>query len=372
MLAFWLWAGGLTPQVAARTDFLAVGGGESRASTEIALEKNIRYFQRTLQVLGYDPSQMTYLFAAGKTSEPVVRYLDEAGRERFKTAEIPFLSGRASLANISAWFRQRGDRTTPLFMYFTGHGLRNPSNLDNNTFTVWQEPAVSVQQLAGILDSMPARPPVTVMMSQCYGGSFANLIYQGGNPNGSVAMQERCVFFGTTRARVSVGCTPEVNEADYRDYSSSFWAGLSGRDRLGRPVPSADFNGDGRVSYSEAHAFAKVDNKTTDVPVATSEVWLQRQANAFQRSQILQQPIRQLLSVADPSQKYAVTGLIKELGWDQQLSFRQNRYQGDTADPVTAAFSLRLELELINIGMGRQLAGNPVLERLRRCEGRSP
>jgi hypothetical protein len=72
-----------------------------------------------------------------------------------------------------------------------------------------------------------------------------------------------------------VGCTPAVNEADYRDYSSSFFAGLSGRDRTGKPVPSADYDGDGKVSYAEAHAFAKVDEYTTDLPISTSETWLQ-------------------------------------------------------------------------------------------------
>jgi hypothetical protein len=358
--------------VRAKTDFLAIGGGQSKESTEIALEKNMRYFQRTLKVLGYAPSQMTYLFASGRSGEVSVRYLDRQGQERFKVAEVPYLAGGATWANIRAWFQQRNDRSNPLFVYFTGHGLKNRANPDNNTFTVWQESPVSVQQFARQLDGMTGRPPVTVMMAQCYGGSFANIIYQDGNPNNPVAAQERCGFFGTTRERVSVGCTPEVDEADYRDYSSSFWAGLSGRDRLGRPVPSADFNGDGRVSYAEAHAFAKVDNATTDVPVSTSEIWLQRQADATLRQQVRQQPIQKYLLMANPSQKYSLQGLVKFLGWNPQLSFAANSRTSSFSDEQKQAFVMRLELELVNIANSQKLKANPILTRLQSCEERSP
>ncbi|NJN20892.1 MAG: hypothetical protein HC812_06460 [Leptolyngbya sp. RL_3_1] len=95
------------------------------------------------------------------------------------------------------------------------------------------------------------------MMAQCFSGAFANLIYEGGDPEGPVALQTRCGFFATVETRPSVGCTPLVNEADYEDYSSSFFAGLSGRDRVGNPAPSADYDQDGQVTYAEAHAFTK-------------------------------------------------------------------------------------------------------------------
>ncbi len=202
-----------------------MGGGGAPSYNEIALEKNVLYFQRTLQT----------------------------------------------------------NDQRPIFFYFTGHGYRNPRNLDNNAMILWQEELLSVQQFAASLDQLPQTVPVVAMMSQCYSGSFANFIYQGGDPRRPVALQTRCGFFATIKSRPSVGCTPEVNEADYRDYSSSFFAGLSGPDRTGQRVASANYNRDGRVSYAEAHAFAKVDEQSTDLPVSTLEVWLQEQTGRSQQ-----------------------------------------------------------------------------------------
>ncbi len=361
---------------AQKTDFLAVGGGSDRSNTEIALEKNLRYFQRALETLGYSPQRMTYLFADGKSEQAVVRYIDPQGMERFKQAEIPHLSGRASWANIQTWFRNRGKSSNPLFFYFTGHGLRNRLNPDNNSFTVWQEPPVPVKQLAELLDTMPARPPVVVVMAQCYSGSFGNIIYRGGDPNQAIALQERCGFFATIKTRTSVGCTPEVDEADYRDYSSSFFAGLSGKDRLGRTVPSADFNQDGRVSYAEAHAFAKVDNLTTDIPISSGEMWLLRQANATIRTQARYRPIQSFIPLARPSQRYVLTGLVRLLNWNSNLSLRENEQRQPPANPKQEAWALRLQNELIYVLVEQNIKQKSQFqqtwERLLRCEERSP
>ena len=146
-----------------------------------------------------------------------------------------------------------------------------------------------------MLDKMPTQTSVVTMMAQCFSGSFANFIYEGGDTKRPVALQTRCGFFATIKTLPSVGCTPEVNEADYRDYSSSFFAGLSGRDRIGKAVNSADYNKDGRVAYAEAHAFAKVDEESIDLPISTSEAWLQRQFSQQQQTAILSQPISKIL-----------------------------------------------------------------------------
>ena len=38
------------------TDFLVIAGGGNPESNEIALEKNVLYFQRSLKALGYNPA----------------------------------------------------------------------------------------------------------------------------------------------------------------------------------------------------------------------------------------------------------------------------------------------------------------------------
>jgi hypothetical protein len=367
-------------QQRATINFLVMAGGGAPSYNEIALEKNVLYFQRTLQALGFNPAAVSTFFANGSDGQATVRYMS-GQKELFKVPEIPHLAGASTLSNFQNWMQQiiQGNDYRPIFFYFTGHGYRNPSNLNNNAMILWQEELLSVRQFTASLDRLPQDVPVVAMMSQCYSGSFANFIYRGGDPAQPIALQTRCGFFATIKSRPSVGCTPEVNEADYRDYSSSFFAGLSGRDRTGQPIASADYNQDGSVSYAEAHAFAKVDEQSTDLPVSTLEVWLQEQAGNS-RQQILSQPIASLLASARPEQNYVVNALVQKFDMNVDKSYLENgkavvnRLQ---ILPEQEAYLTRLGMELINIGMEKQLREQndvekiAVIDRLIECESGS-
>ncbi len=351
-------------------NFLVMAGGGAPSYNEIALEKNVLYFQRTLKTLGFDPAAASTYFANGTDGQATVRYLNGT-KEQFKPPEIPHLAGASTRDNFYSWMQQASGS---VFFYFTGHGYRNPADSNNNAMILWGEDPLSVQEFTTTLDQLPATTPVITMMSQCYSGSFANLIYEGGDPKNPVTLRTRCGFFATVKTRTSVGCTAEVNEADYRDYSSSFFAGLSGRDRTGKAVASADYDQDGRVSYAEAHAFAKVDEQSTDLPVSTLEVWLQEQAGETQQ-QLLNQPMEALLSTARPEQTYVVETLTQQLDLDAGQSFRDN-ITALSAPPSQndQAYLVRLGMELVNIGMEQQLRAQgdsdkiAVIERLVNCE----
>jgi hypothetical protein len=364
------------------TTFLAFGGGGAPANNEIALEKNLLYFQRTLKKLGFSPAEASLFFANGNDRSATIRYLDAKGNERFKSPEIPHIKGAATLANLKAWFdrhSQSGFRNNQLFFYFTGHGLLNEQNPDDNSFLLWQEQQISVREFSQLLDRLPAQTPIAMMMAQCYSGSFANIIYTDGNPQMPLAKQNRCGFYATIKTLPSVGCTAEVNESDYRDYSSSFFAGLSGRSRTGEVVPSADYNKDGKVSYLEAHAFAKVDEQSTDLPVSTSEVWLQGQSSRLLRDRTFSQPIATLLQTARPEQRYVVNSLMAKLNLNPGFSFKKNRENLIFArpgldSPEKKAYLTRLQMELITISVESQIRSSQnstqtaTLDRLLKCE----
>lgn len=361
-------------------NFLVIAGGANPATNEIALEKNVLYFQRIMQHLGYNPEQdASFFFANGNDGQPTVRYLDESEREQFKIPQIPFLDGSSTLNNLVTWLQsplaQSIDRG--LFLYFTGHGLKNQENTENNTFLLWNRQEVSVQEFAQLLDLIPVKKPVVTMMAQCYSGSFANMIYEGGNPQNPVAKQTRCGFFATVETLPSVGCTPEVNEADYKDYSSSFFAGLSGQKRTGEKAPSADYNQDGRISYIEAHAFAKVDNESIDLPLSTSENWLRQQASEAEIQEILKQPISTVMKTARPEQVYVINQLMEKFEWNHLKSYLENLEDVDPEtleDEVQETFAVRLMLEVVNVGMEDKIRqGNKpddlsILNRLLDCE----
>ncbi|MEM9483365.1 MAG: Caspase domain-containing protein [Cyanobacteria bacterium P01_F01_bin.116] len=331
-------------------EFLVLAGGGAPHYNEIALEKNVRYFQRTLTALGIDFSSTKQYFANGNDGEATVRYINMVGQEQFKPPQIDNLDGPATVENAKQWFENLANKTSPCpaFFYFTGHGAYNRENPDNNAMILWEENLVSVQQLTGWLDQLPSDQPFVTMMAQCFSGSFANLIYEQGNPENPVALQTRCGFFATVAERPSVGCTPAVNEADYRDYSSSFFAGLSSIDRTGNPVGSADYDADGKVSYAEAHAFAKVDEETTDWPVSTLEVWLQDQASEEEIDRVFSQPMGDWLAQAPPQRKYVVQELSKKLDLDLNQSYTEQMPPVDF-ESIKGAYWVRLGMELINI-----------------------
>lgn len=345
---------------AAGSTFLVVAGGGAPSYNEIALEKNVWYFQRTLAHLEQAIANTTIFFANGNDGQATIRYLDPFGREQYKVPEIEPLAGAATQANVQSWLdtypqTEAGAENCPAFMYFTGHGALNPQNDDDNAMILWEESLLSVQALGQTLDRWPTDIPFVTMMAQCYSGSFANLIYEGGDPEQPVALQSRCGFFATVKTRPSVGCTPLVNEADYQDYSSSFFAGLSGRDRLGHAVASADYDDDGRVSFAEAHAFAKVDGETPDWPISTSEAWLQRQASEADVAEILARPMQAGLVHARPERRFVIQTLSTKLGYGLTTAFDDVPLpKANWLSPppeILTAYYQRLRMELINVGM---------------------
>ena len=355
-----------------QTNFLVIAGGGSPRNNEIALEKNVLYFQRTLRALGHNQEQGSVFFANGNDGQATVRYIDPQRQQRFKIPNIPNLRGAATWENFQGWISQNKSNQAnhPLFFYFTGHGIPD-------AMILWEDYHLSVEQFSNQLAQLPSQTPIVTMMAQCFSGSFAKFIYEGGNPNRPLALQTRCGFFATISTRPSVGCTPEVNEADYKDYSSSFFAGLSGRSRTGEIVASADYNLDGVISYAEAHAFAKVDEKTMDRPVSTSEVWLQEQASRSDIRTFLAQPMAQLMSQSRQEQQYVISNVAKLFNFDLTRSYVTNIADlpaSQKSTEVQEAYLARLAMELVNIGMEQKIRasgdGNKIniIERLLKCE----
>ena len=162
-----------------------------------------------------------------------------------------------------------------VLLYFTGHGSPLNSNLDNNHYDLWgSSSGLSVRELADQISHLPAGVPLTVVMAQCYSGAFGNLVFEGGNPSNAYVQRDIAGFFATTKERVAAGCTPALNEADYHDFTSYFFAALTGQDRLGHKVTGADYNRDGHVGMDEAYCYTLIHDESIDVPVCTSDVML--------------------------------------------------------------------------------------------------
>ena len=323
---------------------LTVGGGPSPRMNQVAIESNVRYVHSLLP-LG---TRETVLFADGKSDTESVLYLDPPATpapaerafrflagdplvvqaERRRAPRLPVLSGPArqqSVADALAGLRS-APANTPVLLYFTGHGSppRN-GDFDNNRFDLWGGEVLSVREAAPLIAPLLAKNrPVVLVMVQCYSGAFGNLLFENGDPKGELlANADLCGFFATVKERPAAGCTPEVNEAEYRDFTSSFFAALSGRDRLGRAVPTeqADYDKNGRVGMNEAFAYAQINEPSIDIPVATSDVFLRRFVEINDRD-LLATPYAQIRAAATPAQRAVLDALSTSLALTTEDRFR--------------------------------------------------
>jgi hypothetical protein len=278
------------------------------------------------------------LFADGSAEHSTVRYLtpgdespggqildlllagpdDELGPTALRPPTLgALIDGAARKRDISQAFDEaRGQSTTlPVFLYFTGHGSPDHQGGENNRFDLWGGDGLTVRELAAEIAKLPAEQPVTLVMVQCFSGSFGNLVFEGGDPDAAPVERPLVGFFATVKDRVAAGCTPEVNEAEYHDFTSYFFAALSGRDRTGKSVQGADYDGDGRVGMNEAFVYALINDPSIDVPMTTSEVFLRRFVPVRDDWQVFR-PSRysDVEAWADPGQRQALQRLSSELG----------------------------------------------------------
>jgi hypothetical protein len=310
---------------------LVVGGGPDPGHNQVAIERHVAYFARVLPA----GTPRYTLFADGNPASKTVLYAEEPKElppgerafallfksredaspsvQRFRAPQLGRLDGPAKREALTGGFEwvKRGDPDRVL-LYFTGHGSRaRNGDLDDSSYDLWGE-KISVREMAGHLATLPPRTTVTMVMVQCYSGAFGNLIFAGGDPKSGLAEREVAGFFAAPRERMAAGCTTEVNEANYQDFSSHFFAALTGRDRIGRTVRGADYNVDGRVGMDEAFAHTLIHDSSIDVPTCTSDVFL-RWALPIANEEVFQSGYSQVLSWATPAQRAALEALSRAL-----------------------------------------------------------
>jgi hypothetical protein len=310
---------------------LIVGGGPDPENNQVAIERNVYYVSRllpagaarTILFADGDPAAKTVLYEEKPRllprAERVFRLLFGTREEaypttlRYRAPALPRLDGPARRTAITAAFEELQRGADPVLLYFTGHGSRARNrNLDNSQFDLWGNDRVTVRDLAAQIATLPPEVPVTLVMVQCYSGAFGNLLFAGGDPSGELVDRELVGFFASTRERMSAGCTPELDEAEYHDFTSYFFAALTGRDRVGRRVSGADYDRDGRVGMDEAFAYSLMHDVSIDVPICTSDVFLRRFVAGVDE-ELFRTPYSRARAWATPAQRVALEHLSRAL-----------------------------------------------------------
>ncbi|HWP67438.1 MAG TPA: redoxin family protein [Candidatus Limnocylindria bacterium] len=260
-----------------RVHALLLNGGGRPASNYASHLRHLEAMQDVLAAADVPPTHVTVLNADG--TDPG---LDLATREP-ETAEyfwllagtplesalhppityvdsmLPGATLRAATREeLGAWAdagatRFRAGDTVLLFV--TDHGTRNPADPTDNRITLWgDKQAVSVRELRALLDRFDPGVRVVTVMSQCYSGSFAHL----GLGEHAAGPREVCGYFSTTADRLAYGCYPENRNRDNVGHAFHFLTALG---------QSGDFE--------QAHRTTVIDDGTPDVPLRTSDVFLE-------------------------------------------------------------------------------------------------
>ncbi|QDU77533.1 hypothetical protein Pan97_46040 [Bremerella volcania] len=188
---------------------------------------------------------------------------------------------------------------------------RREPTYSGNVTHLWYRDKMTAKEWTEKLDELPPNVPFVAVMVQCYSGGFGNLIFKGGDPDKGLADHRRCGFFSTVPDRVAAGCTPNVDQAEYREYSSYFWEALSGVSRIGESIEKPDFDQDGVTTLLEAHAYTVLHADTIDIPTRTSDFFLREYSTLQGENDLatIHTPIDQLMAGADASEQAVIEGL---------------------------------------------------------------
>lgn len=292
-----------TINVVSADDFVwVVGGGYDLKSSQAQIEKNVIWAAEAIEKAPLNNGGKRYLdifFTDGDAASKDVKvwrpvdedqsllqplamiydsgYDNGVEYRNHKIAKVRGSTARSELEPIlSKDFAnlKKGDRG--LFI-FNGHGGFDKQDTANNTFQLWNNSSFKVNEFAGLLDKVDNSVPMRFVFTQCYSGGFERLVHPKTADSIDLVSAPRCGFFAEAADRKAEGCSSGINTADYRDYSTYFFAALSGKTRQGDALPeNPDRNKDGEVSLYEAHLYTLAQAHSTDLPRSTSEVYLER------------------------------------------------------------------------------------------------
>jgi thiol-disulfide isomerase/thioredoxin len=166
----------------------------------------------------------------------------------------------ATKAGLTEWFGQAAQRLKSgdtLLVYVTDHGTRPGGDSQNNRILLWgPDEYITVRELSALFAMFKPGVRVVSLMSQCYSGAFADTMWSQMNasaPSGNV-----CGYFSSTADRKAYGCYTENMGKDNIGHSFEFFRAL-------------ERNG----AFDAAHESVLVSDATPDVPLRTSDMYLQ-------------------------------------------------------------------------------------------------
>ena len=361
-----------THRVTATDYFLTIAGGYAPHGNQASMEANVLFFQELLARAPAAEERKHFIFFADgnqpladvQTAEnqPPLLEIDQIlaevcqwGTEQleYRDHRIANVMGRNNVVDIEQGLRsiveslKVGDR---FFLYVTAHGgAAKGGNAFDTKIHGWDESMLHAHELANWLEGIPREVPVFLVMAQCYCGGFAHTIFNAADQADGLAEGLRCGFFAQQHNLPAAGCRPDI--ADDQEYSSFFWGALAGKTRGGTVVEGADYDGDGKICFAEAHIYAVLMSQTIDIPLRCSESLLRTYSRTGESGKALSaheteasaehegtcaltldHPLQELIDQASFVNHQIARGLIDQLELDPQQSARSIREHIEAAN----------------------------------------
>ena len=353
----------LTTSASATDHALLIGGGPTPETSQVSIEKNIAFARSTLPRIGLPPDLTTVLFGSGRTDHPDVCYSapppvayemlarwigpEEYVALKYRPTVLKNVRSAATRREILAQLERSsrdlhsGDR---LLVFVAGHGGEG-ERIENGYFYCWGRRPLDVREFTSALDSFDPEVEVIVVMAQCYAGTFANLLFEQGDPDKPLARHRRAGFFATAADLESAGCSADGSAEDVREYGGDFWSAVGRRNQTGAKVSADDVDGNGVISFAEAHAYALIHSPTIDVGCKTSDLFLRAFADSDPRDEKLLRHDRdftRLLGVAAPCERLVLSALSRRVRLDGEERIAEATRECERIDEERASYAAEL------------------------------
>lgn len=292
---------------------IVFGGGWGAEGTQASIESHV-----VSLVKAFEDREPRVLFASGDPTIRDVQIPAAAGDETsnllglvfdrrdhlqvgYRSAKVPHATLASKLQFLEA-LRATAKRSSTV-VFGVGHGSPATES-ESAAIELWgPDDGITVEELAKHLDATPRSGPIAFVLGHCHSGAFADVIYKEGKAQNAIASPARCVFAAVPRDRQAAGCTPDVGDPDARAYMALI------AEAFAKPGV-ADLDQNGKTSLAEAHAYARIHDRTVDVPVATSDVFLEK-VFGNRRPQLNRVKLDKLLLKARATERRVVEELLQ-------------------------------------------------------------
>jgi len=285
----------LTTALPAAERLMIVGGGPLPKDSQVSIERNVVWIDRLTDNPGYEQRQLLFTAGPDKIRDIIEQRADDELLQRylplsrifgeqydalsaFRPNRIRNITGPSTARSVEQQLSQALGDLAPgdsLWFIYNGHGGRPSSEPSKNTLRLWNNTTLDVQGFADIAQARPQGTILRSFMPQCFSGGFARSIaLSPERPDSQSVDPLQCGFYSVPADQESEGCTISVDTGQYRDYSTFFFAALTGRTRNGEPVKPEATKTD-PPTLLDAHRWAYVNGNSTDIPFTSSEYFLE-------------------------------------------------------------------------------------------------